>query len=266
MNPRQAINEREAHRGLSLMLALVVHVLFVVFLLVSVQWQTQPPQPVEVELWGPPPAPETQPRERPVVRELEPQPEPVPEPDPEIATQKVKPPKPTPTPQPRPTATPAPKPTPTPAKPQPTPKPQKKASELDEALSLDNLLKPGAKPQPQGRSGGEGSNPQAPADSPGRGSGRGLGDDYRARVAGLIRSRTAYDDSAAGNPSAVYRISLLPSGEIQSAELVRSNGDAAYNEATHRAIMGLRQFPPLPSGKPFSGSERQWTITFRLRD
>ncbi|WP_255988035.1 TonB family protein [Chitinolyticbacter albus] len=268
MSPRLQLQAREAHQGLSFALAIVVHLLFGAFLLISVQWQTQKPEPVVVELWGPPPAAPAQQRDA-KPEKVRPEPPRLPQPevkDPDIATERVKP-KPTPvkpTPTKAPKATPTPKPAPTqPPKAKPTPKPK---SEMDDALSMDNLLKPGAKPQPGGKAGGQGSNPDAPAGSTGRGSSASGLESYAGRVRDLIRSRLIYDDTSAGNPNAVYKISLLPSGEIQSATLVRSSGDAAYNEATYRAIMALGQFPPLPSNKPFTGGEREWTITFRLRD
>ncbi|WP_148713713.1 energy transducer TonB [Chitinolyticbacter meiyuanensis] len=286
MSPRLQLQAREAHQGLSFALAIVVHLLFGAFLLISVQWQTKKPEPVVVELWGPPPAAPSEAREVPKSEPVRPEPPRPPQPEvkqPDIATERIKPkptpakvtPTPAPTPTPLPKATPTPKPAPTPAaKPtqQPTqppkPKPTKKPSEMDQLLGTDALIKPDAKPQPGGKAGGQGSNPDAPAGSTGRGSSANGADlaNYKGRVIDLIRSRTVFDDNTAGNPTAVYKISLLPSGEIQSAMLVRSSGDAAYNEATHRAIMALGQFPPLPSNKPFTGGEREWTITFRLRD
>ncbi|MBM3116563.1 cell envelope integrity protein TolA [Jeongeupia naejangsanensis] len=287
------IDHRQRHpeerKTLAFVLAAAVHVLFAVFLMVSVQWQTKKPQPVEVELWGgPPPAPAqhevAQPKPQPKAEPTpppatpEPKPEPLPEKKADIAVEKVKPtPKPKPTPVPTPTPAPTPKPTPVPKPtpaPKPTPEPKKaeakpKAkpqSEFDQLLSTsNNTPSAGAKP------GGKGSNPNATVNTgPGSGSGtspissKGL-TDYRSKVGQLIRSKLVYPDDK-GNPAAGLKISVLPDGTISSVTVVKSSGIAAYDEAAQRAVMALGRMPPLPEGQPFSGQYREWNINFRLKD
>jgi colicin import membrane protein len=287
---------RNEHPTLAFILAAAVHLLLVAGLLLSMNWQTKKPEPVMVELWGgPPPASQEQapdpepptPKIRPP--KVEPKPEPLPEKPADIATAKVKPaptqrptPAPTPTPTPKPKATPLPTPVPTAppvphkptaapvAKPTTAPKapPKPKVSAFDAALSEGSSLepnKPGAKP------GGKGNNPNATNNAgPGSGSGnsstasKGLAD-YRSRVSQLIRSKLVYPNPK-GNPSAEFRISVLPNGEIQDVTLLKSSGETMYDDAAKRAILALQRMPPLPDGRLFSGDMRNITILFRLND
>lgn len=268
------IDHRQRHpeerRTLAFVLAAIVHVLFALFLMVSVQWQTKKPQPVEVELWGGPPAAPAQhevaqpePKAEPTPPPATPEPEPLPEEKADIAVEKAKP---EPTPAPTPKPTPAPKPTPEPkqaeAKPEkPKAKPQ---SEFDQLLSTsNNTPSAGAKP------GGKGSNATV-STGPGSGNGtspissKGL-NDYRSKVGQLIRSKLVYPDDK-GNPAAGLKISVLPDGTISDVVVVKSSGIAAYDDAAQRAVMALGKMPPLPDSQPFSGPYREWNINFRLKD
>ncbi|WP_028450598.1 TonB C-terminal domain-containing protein [Chitinibacter tainanensis] len=277
-------------RGLAFVLAVLMHVLLAGVLLLSVQWKTKPAQPVQVELWGgPPPAAPAEPPVEPVnakpVKQPPPEPEVVPE-KVDIQTAQVKT---TPKPTAKPTATPllTPKPTPTPkatvepkatavpakATPQPKAKPTaapKKSSELQDALSFDNVVasnKSDSKPVAGGKAGGTGTNPNATGNSgPGKGSGNNLSgiESYKGRLIQQIKSRTVY--SKGGNPTAEFRVIVLPDGSILEDQLQQLNatGDPAYAEATKRAILSMGRFPPLPDGQTFSGPLRTWTIKFRL--
>ncbi|MEN9656649.1 MAG: hypothetical protein RL571_114 [Pseudomonadota bacterium] len=291
---RQTVNRNE-HRKLAFALAAAMHLLLVLGLLLSMNWQTKKQEPVVVELWGgspaasqqttpavetpPTKAPKQEPKQEP---KPEPKPEPLPEKPAEIATAKVKPtlaPRPTPSPVPTAKPTPVPtlppkasvKPTPAPvAKPTtaPNPKAKNNKSEMNSILSVDSLLepsKPGAKP------GGKGNNPNSTVNTgPGSGSGnspiakKGLAD-YRSKVSQLIRSKLVYPNPK-GNPSAEFRISLLPNGEIQEVTLLKPSGETMYDEAAKRAILALQRMPPLPDGQAFSGDLRNMTIMFRLND
>jgi colicin import membrane protein len=289
---RQTVNRNE-HRKLAFVLAAAMHLLLVLGLLLSMNWQTQKQEPVVVELWGGSPAAsqqttpavETSPTKAP---KQMPKPEPLPEKPAEIATAKVKPtlaPRPTAKPTPVPKATPVPTPIPTlppkasakptaapVAKPTTAPKPLVKAppkrSAFEDALSEGSLLEPS---QPGAKLGGKGNNPNSTVNTgPGSGSGnspiakKGLAD-YRSKVSQLIRSKLAYPNPK-GNPSAEFRINLLPNGEIQEVTLLKSSGETMYDEAAKRAILALQRMPPLPDGQAFSGDLRNMTIMFRLND
>lgn len=286
-------NERPT---LAFALAAAVHLLLVAGLLLSMNWQTKKQEPVVVELWGGPPpasaqqAPDPEPPKPKILQpKVEPKPEPLPEKPADIATAKVKPaptqrptPAPTPTPAPKPKATPVPtavpaappvphKPTAAPvARPTAAPKapPKPKVSAFDAALSEGSSLEPN---KPGAKAGGKGNNPNATTNTgPGSGSGnsamasKGLAD-YRSRVSQLIRSKLVYPNPK-GNPSAEFRINVLPNGEIQEVTLLKSSGETMYDEAAKRAILALQRMPPLPDGQAFSGDMRNIKILFRLND
>ncbi|WP_410499657.1 TonB C-terminal domain-containing protein [Chitinibacter sp. S2-10] len=284
MNP-QHNPAHEEKRGLSFVMAVLMHVILAGFLLFSVQWKTQNPEPVVVELWGgSPPAAEapSQPVTPPKI--APPEPEVVPE-KVDIATEKVKQ---TPKPTASPTATPkvTPKPTPTPkatpkatalaenkatATPKAKPTKAPKKSELEDLLSLDNTVSSNTqaetKPVKGGKPGGTGTNPNAVGNS---GSGKGTGanaaglESYKGRLIQQIKSRTVY--TRGGHPTAEFRVVVLPDGSILEDQLQQTSasGDPAYAEATKRAILGMGSFPPLPDGQTFSGPLRVWNIKFRL--
>lgn len=290
----------EEKRGLSFVLAALMHVVLFGALLLSVQWKTQKPTPVVVELWGgPPPAAPAEVPPQPVVKtkpvKVEPpKPEVVPE-KVDIATEKVKT---TPAPTAKPTATPkvTAAPTATPkatAVPKATPLPKAtaapvtkataapkvktppKKSELEDALSLDNVVasnnKSDAKPVAGGKPGGTGTNPKAVGNGgPGKGSGSNAAglESYKGRLVQQIKSRAVYPDGKPGNPTAEFSVVVLPDGSILEDQLqqLESTGDPAYAAAMKRAILNMGRFPPLPDGQTFSGELRTWKIKFRLKD
>lgn len=280
--------ERDERRGISFVLALAVHLLLVLFLVVSVQWRTQRADTVSVELWGsPPPAPIV---EKTVVQtpkpsiepKIEPAPVPVPEKKPEIVEEKIKPvpkpvekPKPVPASVPKVEKKPEPKPEPKPApKKEPVTKPVPQKSEpslsdvLNQAMNERNKAVT-APPAPNGKAGGTGTNPLAILNAtPGIGAGGGgkPGDAYLGQVIRLIKSNLVYPDNRPDNPKAKIKVFLLPDGTIRDAQLLQSVGDPAYAEAARRAVMTTRTFPPQPGGKIFSGDMREWTLSFCAKD
>ncbi|QLG89086.1 TonB C-terminal domain-containing protein [Chitinibacter bivalviorum] len=294
----------EEKRGLSFVLAALMHVVLFGALLLSVQWKTQKPTPVVVELWGgPPPAAPAEVPPQPVVKNKPvkvepPKPEVVPE-KVDIATEKVKT---TPAPTAKPTATPkvTPKPTPLPtatpkatAAPKATPvskptaapvskataapkaKVPPKQSELEAALSLDNVVasnnKSDAKAAAGGKPGGNGNNPKAVGNGgPGKGSGNNAAglESYKGKLIQLIKSRAVYQEGKSANPTAEFKVVVLPDGSILEDQLEQLGytGDPAYAAAMKRAILNLGRFPSLPNGQTFSGEYRTWNIKFRLKE
>lgn len=59
------------------------------------------------------------------------------------------------------------------------------------------------------------------------------------------------------------RVTLLPTLEVQSVEMVKSSGNPAYDEAVKRAVMEARTFPSLPAGASFGGDYRKPLLKFR---
>ncbi|WP_322014476.1 energy transducer TonB [Paraburkholderia sp. J12] len=53
--------------------------------------------------------------------------------------------------------------------------------------------------------------------------------------------------SVSGNPEAVVSMTLTASGTVDTVRLLRSSGNAAWDEAVERAIGAAAPFPPAPS-------------------
>ncbi|WP_373973835.1 cell envelope integrity protein TolA [Chitinibacter sp. SCUT-21] len=273
MNQKQNPAHAE-RRGLSFVLAVVMHVILAAALLLSVQWKTQKPAPVVVELWGgPPPAAPEQAQPEPVkqkpVKLEPPKPEVVPE-KVDIATEKVKTtPKPTvkPTATPKvtaaPTATPkatakatavkaaqqAPvKPTAKPAKPPKNEEPTSK-----DLLALDNVVsgsKSDSRPAAGGKPGGTGNNPNATS---GMGSGSsGLGRGYVDGIGNRIKLNIVYPNEMVGNPEVIYKIMLFPTGEVRDIQLLKASGNKAWDDAVKNAIQRSAPFQKPPNNASFS--------------
>ncbi len=66
-----------------------------------------------------------------------------------------------------------------------------------------------------------------------------------------------------GNPEAVFNVVQLPTGEIISVRLIKSSGNALYDEAVERAILKASPLP-LPAQRDLF--ERELKLTFRPRD
>jgi colicin import membrane protein len=66
---------------------------------------------------------------------------------------------------------------------------------------------------------------------------------YMDRIRQKIRGRLALPPGINGNPEAVYRVTLLPGGEVLDITLVKTSGMPAYDAAVERAI---RAADPLP--------------------
>ena len=66
-----------------------------------------------------------------------------------------------------------------------------------------------------------------------------------------------------GNPEAVYQVTLLPTGEVLNARLVKSSGNPAYDQELQRAIQASS---PLPKPDPQSLFQRTLELRFRPKD
>ncbi|WP_440026093.1 energy transducer TonB [Chromobacterium amazonense] len=262
--------------------------------------QPQNPAPLALELWTtapPPPATIAAPVTPP------PAPEPAPEPQPAVAMPpaevnlgKKTPPKPEVVkPEPKPPAEPKPepkkpKPEPKPVEPEPKPhdkaKPAQKApekkepkvaqtppaakpghrtakaynSEADDLLSsLDSARTSG---KPNARSDQAGSkNGVAGGAVNGSGVSAGWIDLVKAKVTPLVQIPPAM----AGNPEAQLRVTLLPTLEVKSVQLVKSSGVPAYDDAVQRAVWEAKTFPKLPAGANFNDGYRTFVLKFRPR-
>lgn len=66
---------------------------------------------------------------------------------------------------------------------------------------------------------------------------------HRDLISAKVRGNTRLPDNLTGNPEVRCLVRLLPTGEVQSVRVTRSSGNAAYDEAVKRAI---EKSSPLP--------------------
>lgn len=248
------------------LLALLVHALFFMLLVMSFNWRSvEPLQLDDVELWdslptpveiAPPPAPKPEPKPEPkIAPEPKPKP-PTPEDKSEIQIKKK--------PEPKPPKKPEPK---KEEKPKPDPalkakeEEKKKADELkklqQEMLNDDPTeadLKQEAQQLAAERK-AEDARKQAAAAS------KGAIDEWRGKVMRKIYSRMSRQ--ACGSAVPVYKISLLPNGELAGKpKLATSSGIAACDDAASRAILLAEPFP-LPDSSELFSNFRDLTVTFK---
>ena len=62
-----------------------------------------------------------------------------------------------------------------------------------------------------------------------------------------------------GNPTALFEVNQLPSGEVISAKLLKGSGNAGYDAAVERAIL---KSSPLPKPRDASDFQRTLKLTF----
>lgn len=86
--------------------------------------------------------------------------------------------------------------------------------------------------------------------------------EYKDRIMSKIRRHVVLPPDLSGNPQAEYRVTLLPGGDVMSAKLIRSSGNAAYDAAVERAIYKAQPLPLPPDPMLFSAF-RELDLQFR---
>lgn len=260
-------------------LALGVHVAFLLLLVVGVSWQTDHPEPVMVDLWEALPVEPAPPVVRP-----EPQPEPVPPPPPEPEPVKaVEPPPPAPPVASRPAPVPEPLPVPRAAdialekkKAEAARLEKLKALQAAEEQALADAAQAEAEAMKRARD-------KQLAEQKRRELLRQMEEDelmmrmaeesaaselrqareaearlvatrrqaeitravgqYRDKISATVRGNTRLPADLQGNPEVRFLVRLLPTGEVTDIRCTQSSGNPAYDEAVERAI---RKSSPLP--------------------
>ncbi|HEX4522319.1 MAG TPA: energy transducer TonB [Casimicrobiaceae bacterium] len=248
-------------KWIAAILAIAVHLAFVVFLIVSVNWQNREAEPVSVELYAPP-------------KEAAPAPPPKPEPEPE-------PPKPAPEP---------PKPPPEPPKPAPKAEPppptkaeialkekqekerrkeqadrERKEKERVEAEKKKVEEKRLAEVRERQAREAEALKAQAQREqvAVADAAKARANADYIRRIQAKVKGNVVVPPEIAGNPEAIFDVVQLPTGEIIDAQLKKSSGNRAYDEAVQRAIIKASPLPRPDSPDLF---QRNLTLKFRPLD
>lgn len=261
-------------------LAVAMHGLLVLLLVAGVSWQMHDPQPVVAELWGSLPSPRPMP---------EPEPEPEPEPQP----------KPEPPPRPEPKPEPAPPPPEDRAADIALEKKKREELERQKKLELQKQIEEKKRIEEAKRAemerkqreqekklaeqkrreeedmqrrmleeslAAETSQLRAQADAARRASEIDkLVSHYQALISAKIRGNTRLPENLSGNPQAVFRLSVLPTGEIVKITLTKSSGNAAYDEAVRRGIEKSSPLP-LPPDKAAAEKFRDLELKHRARE
>ncbi len=233
--PRPAPGKR-----ISLVLAVLMHLLLAALLIYGVHWQTKTESTVAVELvTAAPPTPPSAPQP-------EPQPEPKPEP----------PPPPPPKPE---VLKPAQKPPDIVQKEKPKPEPPKpQADRFEEQLRREaEAIEQRRAAEAAERELAELRARQAAAAQAGE------MDRYIAAIRGKVRGNIILPPDVRGNPEAVFEVTQLPSGDVLSVRLKKSSGNPAWDAATERAI---HKSSPLPKPARSELFSRTLELKFRPQD
>jgi colicin import membrane protein len=247
--------------GKSWLVAVLAHAVLLVGLAAVTSWHRQKEQPLSAsaELWSSlptvrpaavaaEPSPETAPKAMP---EPEPEPKPAPRPEPsadepkpapkaDIRTEKAKP-----KPEPKKPA----------AEPKKTEKDKRKAQEEEqriEKMRADNLKRLQNLAQ---AAEGPSHNQSSDAD-------QGPSDAYAGRVRARIKPNIVFTDDLPGNPVADAQVRLSPSGTIISRRLIKSSGNAKWDQAVLAAIDKTISLPRDENGKVPS----ELILSFRPKD
>lgn len=245
-----------AGRLRSFALALAMHGLLFALLFFGIRWQSRPPAVVEAELWSEPPraAPAPAPAPPPAVVREEAVPEPAP-PKPDIVIREERR-KPEPKKEDKPRAEPKKE-----DRPKAEPAKDAKAGPADDPVKAA-LLKEELRQQAARELQAEAAARSAAADAAAQAA-KGAAE-WNARVSAKVRSRIPgmVADAVPGNPEALFEVTLLPGLEVGSIRLVKSSGNAAYDEAAERAI---RAASPLPAPERMT-APRLLTLKMRPKD
>jgi colicin import membrane protein len=263
MPPRRVRSSWSAVKWIAAILAIAVHVTFVLFLIFSVNWQNRKPEPVTAELYVPPAAekiepakpPPEPPKPEPPKPQVEAKPPPVEPPKPDIALkekqerakkdqaererkEKEK----------------------QAAERRETERREAEKEQLDKRLAETRerqareaeALKAQAQRERQAQEKIAAAGARVKADA-----------DYIRRIQAKIRGNVVVPPDMQGNPEAIFDVVQLPSGEIIDVQLGKSSGVRAYDEAVQRAIL---KSSPLPRPDSSDMFRRDLTLKFRPLD
>ena len=264
MPPRRARSSWSAVKWIAAILAIAVHVTFVLFLIFSVNWQNRKPEPVTAELYVPPAAekiepakpPPEPPKPEPPKPQVEAKPPPVEPPKPDIALKEK---------QER-------------ARKEQAERERKEKEkqaaerrevERREAEKKEQLEKRLAEARERQAREAEALKAQAQRERQAQEKIAAAGArvkadaDYIRRIQAKIRGNVVVPPDMPGNPEAIFDVVQLPSGEIIDVQLGKSSGVRAYDEAVQRAIL---KSSPLPRPDSPDMFRRNITLKFRPLD
>jgi colicin import membrane protein len=263
MPPLRARSSWSTAKWVAAILAIAVHVAFVLFLIFNVNWQNRKPEPVTAELYVPPaaeriepakPAPEP-PKPEPPKPQAETKPPPIEPPKPDIALKQK---------QER-------------AKKEQAERERKEKEKQDaekreaERREADKKQQEKRVAEARERQAREADALKAQAQRERQAQEKTAADaarakadaDYIRRIQAKIRGNVVVPPDMPGNPEAIFAVVQLPSGEIIDVQLGKSSGVRAYDEAVQRAIL---KSSPLPRPDSPDMFRRNLTLKFRPLD
>jgi len=90
-------------------------------------------------------------------------------------------------------------------------------------------------------------------------------EDFKRKISKRIRDKVILPPGMDSNPEAVYRVTLLPGGEVLEVTLVKSSRVPAYDDAVERAIHAASPLP-VPSDPDLFQQLRQANYKFRPKE
>jgi colicin import membrane protein len=263
MPPLRARSSWSTAKWVAAILAIAVHVAFVLFLIFNVNWQNRKPEPVTAELYVPPVAeriepakpPPEPPKPEPPKPKAETKPPPVEPPKPDIALKQK---------QER-------------AKKEQAERERKEKEKQDaekrevERREADKKQQEKRLAEARERQAREADALKAQAQRERQAQEKTAADatrakadaDYIRRIQAKIRGNVVVPPDMPGNPEAIFAVVQLPSGEIIDVQLGKSSGVRAYDEAVQRAIL---KSSPLPRPDSADMFRRNLTLKFRPLD
>jgi colicin import membrane protein len=265
MPPSRTATRWSTGKWIAAILAVAVHLGFIVFLIFSVTWQNSKPEAVSVELYAPP-APEKSAPPKPAPEPPKPPPEPPkPQPEPPKPAPKVEPPQPT-------KADIALKEKQERERKQKEEK-EKKDIEKREADKRDAEKKKQEEKrlaEVRDRQSREADALKAQAERERQMAKQAAdamrtkaNDAYIRSIQSKIKGNVMVPPDISGNPEAIFDVVQLPTGEIIDAQLRKSSGVRAYDEAVQRAII---KSSPLPRPETPELFQRSLTLRFHPLD
>jgi colicin import membrane protein len=264
MPPSRARSSWSTVKWIAAILAIAVHVAFLLFLIFSVNWQNRNPAPVTAELYVPPaaekiepakPAPEP-PRPEPPKPQAEVKPPPVEPPKPDIALKEK---------QERARKEQADRQRKEKEK-QDAERREAERREAEKKQQLDKRLADARERQAREADAlkAQAQRERQAQDKVAADAARAKADaDYIRRIQAKIRGNVVVPPDMSGNPEAIFDVVQLPSGEIIDVQLRKSSGVRAYDEAVQRAIL---KSSPLPRPDVPDMFRRNLTLKFRPLD
>lgn len=89
--------------------------------------------------------------------------------------------------------------------------------------------------------------------------------DFRDKIRAKIHGNTRIPENLTGNPQARFEVNVLPTGEIVGVKLLKSSGNAAYDQAVERAIFKSSPLPT-PTDKDALAQFRKLDLKFQPKE